>query len=427
MLSPLGNRSAVKKTVSAAPRSSRSPSAPSSTIDNPGRDLVELTGGTTAAAAKGALKNAGSFFLRHGLALAGAAVAGPVGLVVGGLASGAVSAISHSEEGPASMLKSGVKSTVTSLGLGLAAGLPGLLLPSLGAVVPGALATLGTSLAGALDFQSRRGNADFDLHLDKLASRYHDAVAGALTESGRSTELLGPKPEPRFFPLVSPQAKKAQISLAKTALVASKLLGPAAAVALAGQIGREGVDASLLTSIANPQSSLQPVSKQTVEGIEVERVEGLAQSHRTDGFALYNKVYLDSNLPLEGEAKADFVLGHEMSHVRHGDSSATLIQKAVIESVAAARRLTGDRQESSALAALESELESARLAESRTLELRADREGLEYALRQGHSKDAVLGAASELFSNEPEGDDTYREHPEALLRLRAMEKFGLTE
>lgn len=420
MLSPLGDRfgGARKPNLSSSKPALESGVAKPSSKGSVPRDLVEITGGNASSAAKGALKNAGAFFLRHGLSLAGAALAGPVGLMVGSLASGVVAALEQSGSPSSQIWKAAAKGAVVSLGLGLTAGLPGLFASSLGVAVPGALALAGTTLAGTLDFQHRRKTPDFEVKLDKLASRYHNAVSEELRKNGQPTELLGP--EPKFLSLTSPQTKMAQISLAKTASVAVGLLGPATAIALAGELGREGVPAEKITALSEKQGLGTVISQKIVHGVGVEWVEGLAQSQKTSGFALYNKVFLDSELPHQGDAKGDFVLGHELSHVHHKDSSATLIQKALITSVASTQQLSGDHQEISILGELESELEKARLAESRNLELRADREGLEYALQQGHSRESVLDAAKDLFGDHSPGDITYREHPEAQTRLEAM-------
>ena len=92
-----------------------------------------------------------------------------------------------------------------------------------------------------------------------------------------------------------------------------------------------------------------------------------------------------------------------------------------MDAVAATSRWTGDPVEVNLLNELHNNLESARRAESREIELRADQEGIQYALGQGHSRHEVVKAAGELFANEPDTDPEYREHPEREVRLRALE------
>ena len=418
MLTPISHKAALSQLRRA--KTVATLGAKASVFEGPvaSQELVEITGGTTTSALKGALKNAGGFFLRHGLSLAGLAVGGPIGLAVGSAASGAFSAWEHSGQGPQAMLKAGLKTTALSLGVGTAAGLPGFFFTSLAATLPLLTAGAGTALSFGLDFQERKKKPDFHVRADKLAKRYRQAVDAALQEAGKSSTLLGKCPNLKRLSSIA--NREAQISIAKTALVASKMLGPAAAIALAGQIGREGISSARLGARIQSKEFGEVVSKGSADGVEVVHVKGFRKSQATDGLALHDKIYLDADLVATGEPKADFVIGHEKSHVNHHDSSATLVQKAVLEAVAHTYDLSGNSGEKAALSELHSDLEKARFAESRDIELRADNEGKDYALRHGHTETEIYHAAKELFKNEPGGDDTYREHPQAATRLRAL-------
>lgn len=418
MLTPISHKAAPSqlkraKTVAGLGVEASVPESPAAS-----QDLVEITGGTASSALKGALKNAGGFFLRHGLSLAGLAVGGPIGLAVGSAASGLFAAWEHSGQGPQAMLNAGLEGTALSLGAGAVAGLPGLFFTGLATALPALAAGVGTTLAFGMDFQGRLKKPDFHIRATQLAGRYHQAVETALQKAEKPVELLGGRPH--FRKLSSSANKEAQISIAKTALVASKMLGPATAMVLAGQIGREGISSSRLGALIRGKEFGETVSTGSADGVEVVRIKGFRKSQTTDGLALHNKIYVDADLETTGEPRADFVIGHEKSHVSHRDSSATLAQKAVLEAVAHTYGLSGNSAEKTTLSKLHSDLEKARLAESRNIELRADKDGKNYALRQGHSDDEIYEAAEQLFKNEPGGDDTYREHPLAAIRLRAL-------
>lgn len=420
MLTPITHKAASLKAHKATPAAAVVPKPSALEAPVVGSDLVEITGGTTPSALKSALKNAGGFFLRHGLSLAGLAVGGPIGLAVGSAASGLFAAWEHSGESPRTMLQSALKSTAISLSVATAAALPGLIFTGLAATLPALTATVGTSLAFGLDFQWRMKKPDFHVRATRLAERYHQAVEAALQKADKSAALLGG--HPRFRKLSSTANKEAQISIAKTALVASKMLGPAAAMALAGQIGREGISSSQLGALVQGREFGEILSTGSADGVEVVHVKGFRKSQATDGLALHDKIYVDADLATTSDSRADFVIGHEKSHVSHHDSSATLAQKAVLEAVAGTYGLSGSSKEKATLSELHGDLEKARLAESREIELRADKEGRQYALRQGHTEDEISQAAEQLFKNEPGGEATYREHPPAALRLQALKE-----
>ena len=116
-----------------------------------------------------------------------------------------------------------------------------------------------------------------------------------------------------------------------------------------------------------------PVYSPQVEGVEVRRVEGLARRDRSMASALYNLILVDAEYhPDSKDPKTDFIVGHEMSHVKWNDSSATLAQDALEEAVESVFRGSGSNTERQQLAELANDLQQAQLADSRRMENRAD-------------------------------------------------------
>lgn len=407
LLNPISH----KLSLFARPGVTKKGTTPSETRPARPRDLVEIKGGTTTSALKHGARNAAGFFLKNCLPLVGAAVAGLPGLAAGAVLGGVITAATEPEK----KLRTGAMKAVTSAGVAAAASLAGPLAPALQWGATG----LGTLLAGGLEVDNRIKHPDFKVDLPKTARRFHQEVAKKLEAEGYPASGLGRAPKAGLLGKVSD--REAQIHLAKTALLASHHLGPGVAVALARNVGTEGVNSAALSELTHKASGANSVSS-TDDGVEIQYVEGLKKSQRSDGVAVYNTVLMDAEYAGENAgAKGDFVLGHEASHVRHQDSSGTLIQKTVMDAVAATSRWTGDPVEVNLLNELHNNLESARRAESREIELRADQEGIQYALGQGHSRHEVVKAAGELFANEPDTDPEYREHPEREVRLRALE------
>lgn len=380
------------------------------------KDLVELNTGESGFAVKKSLKNAGLFFLKNCLPLAGAALAGPPGLAVGAAATGVLEYLDRPGQSVGKRLTGALKKTALTSAVAGGLGLTGMLWAPLAPLLQTGATALGTTAAGVMEYGAHAGKEDMNVNLGKFASEYKKRAQRLLSEAGHGDAL---KKVGSGFALSDESRKyKNQIRLVQTAAIVNHLLGPGVAVALAGDIGRERTDTSKLGSQIDKFYTDKAVSEQNIDGIEVRRVDGLAKRDRSMGMALYNLILLDSEYH-PGDTKTDFVLGHEMSHVRHNDSAATLAQNALQEAVDDVAGMTGSNKERLMLTELYNDLNEAKLADSRKMETRADQEGLEYAQRQGHNDGEILTSALELFG-EQDDQDTYQQHPSGAKRMSAL-------
>ena len=137
-------------------------------------------------------------------------------------------------------------------------------------------------------------------------------------------------------------------------------------------MGRERFDSQSI-DCAEP---VGVTSRQQRDGIELVRVKDLAG---TTALAETNRVLVDSSLE-PGTPLHDFVLGHELSHVNHQDWAARLAVMTVRDSLAACA------------SGVSRTWEKATVEATHQTELRSDAEGMDYALKQGHSRSAVLQA-----------------------------------
>lgn len=418
----IGPKFTTRQTVPA----SRPVSAPTTTDSQNAqpKDLVELNTGEPRTALKKSLQNAGTFLLKNGLPMIGAALAGPAGLAAGAVATGVIEYLDRPEDSAGKRLTAAVKRSVLTSAVTGTLGVAGMLWAPLGPILQTGTAALGTTAAGVIEYGAHAGNQDMKVDLGKFASEYKKRADKLLSEAGHPGAL---KQVGSGWALSDEARKfKNQVRLTQTAAVVNHLLGPGVAVALAGDIGRERVDASKLGGLADQFYTAKAVSQETVDGVEVRRIEGLAKRDNSTGMALYNLILLDADYQL-GEPGADFVLGHEMSHVRHNDSGATLAQNALQEAVESITRKTGSDKERLMLAELYNDLNEAKLAGSRTAESRADREGLEFARSRGHQDQEILASALEIFG-EQDSPDSYQQHPNGAKRMSGLrQEMGLKE
>jgi Peptidase family M48 len=384
------------------------------------KDLIELNTGSPVFALKKGLKNAGSFMLRNGLPFVGAALGGPVGLVVGAVATGTIEYLDRPDQAQGARLGAAAKKALVTSAMAGGLGLAGMLWAPLGPLLQTGVAALGSAAAGMLEFGVHHGQKDMTVDLGKFASEYKKRAKELLATAGQPKALK----DVRSGFALSEKARKYhnQIALVQTAAVVNHLLGPGVAVALAGDIGRERVDASALSRQIDQFYNQKSVSEHTVDGVQVRRVDGLAERDRSMGMALYNVILMDSNYhPEAGDAKTDFILGHEISHVRHRDSSATMAQRALKQAVNDVSHMTDSPREKRLLVDLENELNEAMFADSRNMETRADKDGLEYARNRGHNDPEIMKSAQELFGQQ-DGPDTFQNHPNGTKRTAALQQ-----
>ena len=394
--------------------------SPDKPLDAAPRDLVVISDGSSLSSLKKGARNAGSFLLRQGLPMVGAALAGIPGLVVGGMVSGAIEYLDRPEQSAGRRLSAGLGQALKTSAFAAGLGLAGLVYAPLGPALQSGVAGLGSVFAGVLEYGGHKGQKDFQMDLPKFADLYREKAQAELSRAGKTEGL---KDLSSGFAL-TPRARrvKAQIRLAQMAALTNHHLGPGVAVALAAEIGRERIDSKALGALQKNALGDTLKAQEMIDGVEVQQIHGLSESKSTLGIAIYDKVMLDSSLvPNSGNAKADFIAGHEISHAKSDDSAATLAQKTLLQTVVDATKMTASPKENEVLIELQNQLAEAILAENRQIELRADQAGLKHALSLGHSEEQVLDAAREIFG-ERDDSDTYKPHPSGAKRMAALKQ-----
>ncbi|MCA9795392.1 MAG: hypothetical protein KC910_26470 [Candidatus Eremiobacteraeota bacterium] len=333
-------------------------------------------------------RNAGRFFLQKGLPLVGVALGGGAGLAAGTVATGVLSYLDAPEQSPRQRLTGAL---VTAAGAGLVAGAAGLVHPALALGLLG----VGTGLAAVLEFGSPPPQ-NWRVDLGGFAQAYAQRAERLLAERG----LQLPDSRPGFSLSETGANFRAQRRIAEITAFSCQHLGPAAVVSLVEQLGRERFDSQSIDS-AEP---VGVTSRQQRDGIELVRVKDLAG---TTALAETNRVLVDSSLE-PGTPLHDFVLGHELSHVNHQDWAARLAVMTVRDSLAACA------------SGVSRTWEKATVEATHQTELRSDAEGMDYALKQGHSRSAVLQAARDLFGE----DQASAQHPAGVERLEALVAVG---
>ncbi|MGE0495233.1 MAG: hypothetical protein AB7S38_38865 [Vulcanimicrobiota bacterium] len=341
------------------------------------RDLIERSPSGLVQAGR----TAAAFVLQKGLPLAGVAVGGGAGLAAGTVATGLLSYLDAPEQTPRQRLTGAL---ITAAGAGLVAGAAGLVHPALALGLLG----VGTALAAVLELDSRP-HQNWRVDLGGFAEAYAQRAGQLLAERG--LELPGSGPG---FSLSETGANfRAQRRIAEITAFSCQHLGPAAVVGLVEQLGRERFDSQFVDC----PEPVRVTSRQQRDGVEIVRVEDLAG---TTALAETTRVLVDSSLA-PGTPLHDFVLGHELSHVHHQDWAARLAVLTVGDSLSGA---------------LARQWKEAVKAATHQTELRSDAEGMGYALRQGHSRSAVLEAARGLLGE----DQASAQHPAGPERLKAL-------
>lgn len=250
-----------------------------------------------------------------------------------------------------------------------------------------------------------------------FAQAYQKQVQAELKEHGVDWK---PKVEKFSISKKSREAVAAKM-ITQAAVVASQHLGPAMALAIGGAIGQAGqpdaegrkaLDAEYLGK------DIETVSTEKADGVSVHRVSGLEDVIGSVGGALTSGVYLDVNSESSlqtGTPLGDFVIGHELSHIKHDDEADYRGQKMVADTVYDVAVAQNDTK----LGPVAEDLEKALYENLHEIELRSDKEGFDYAVSQGHEAETTRMAAATFFGAE-DWDDTYSSHPNPRTRNEAL-------
>lgn len=263
-----------------------------------------------------------------------------------------------------------------------------------------------------------------ELKPELFARKYQSRVQSKLAEKGV-------KWRPGFgFRKLSPDHPlcQSQISTAVTqaAIAASHHLGPSVALSVAGQIARESRPEcpDKRKELDETFIKLEPEDIKGVfyEGeVPVYLTDDLSETYEIgSGAALGDSVYLDIDQDYEtnpGSTLGDFILGHELSHVKNGDSYSGSGERIVLDSV-------GEfAQTDPSVSQLHQTLNYAEGEGSRQAEARSDRDGFHFALQRGHKPQDIVEAAKLEYSEEP-FDDSWHSHPSSEKRIAHLQALA---
>lgn len=325
------------------------------------RPLIRVSDGGLRSSAGAGLRRAGEFVLENGLPAMGAAAGGVAGLAVGTVGSAAMGNLKLDRMAAGQLLLGATalaSPTVALVGLGL-----------------------GAALAGVLEGSAYWKRPMFQLDRQEFSQRYRQQ----LEKDG--VDLSGTR------------------TLAQAVVRAEASRGAAYVLEQAGQVVQNGYRPEDMKPGLDFQSlGSRVVERQSLGSLEVQRVTDLCKREGTDGYALFDTILVDARHDVSRpHPKSDFLIGHESSHARHHDCAAALGEAAVLEAL-------GRSAPAAKLLCAQQEL-------SHQQELRADREGFQFARQRGHSPQQILQAATELFGNTGSSHD----HPSAKKRIENLQ------
>lgn len=358
------------------------------------RNFLTVSPGSKRPAINRAVKAGATTFARYPLALLG----GVAGFLAGGLPTVgvALSQVGSSLMGSGSVKGKVVDSLIaTATVAGIAAASSTL----------GAVPTLvGLGIAGVAHVSTnawrayKAGPPTFDIGYDKarFQSTFVEQAAGKIAKKGGE-----------FSPAASPEARAQQFLQAYRA-AESLSPGLGAQVALKTMRGLLTPE-DLVNYDRDVRGDLggQIVSTETFQGFPLHTVEGGDKPGTSSPLAGY---VADRGL---SQLEADFIKGHEISHVRHKDSIQFTAFRAVDESLVEQNATLEER----------AKLFELGQDSNHQIELRCDRESIESLLEAGHDPSKVRDLAdSKLFKKAPDG--AYTHPPDALRRQQIEDMTG---
>lgn len=212
--------------------------------------------------------------------------------------------------------------------------------------------------------------------------------------------------------------KLCSTSILKSFDLAAQHLGLTGALALTTDVMR-GLMTESDARRLNHLTPIQATSQEPLIAQEAEHPTTLIRSFSQHGpaFASGTRVVLDNRLLRDkSPATLDFLVGHELSHLNHRDQALDLAKGVVLQTLQNAGNFPSRCWTVEQLDLTTSEL-------SRQQEKRADRDGVLYALRRGHSPNEIsLGARSVL--NDPDDNSPLAEHPPNSVRNYCITYFA---
>ena len=374
------------------------PAPPASAIP----DVLDVCFPAPGEIARESLKLAGRGLKNLGLPALGVALGGPAGLALGIAASAAAKVAA----------RAGLKQSLISVGLGAALGAAGLALGPLSAAVLAVAPALAGAIVGGLT--AARQDAQVSIRPQAFAEEYLEKVNLAVAQAK-------PKDSPQVkAPAPGSSDKQYAEAVLKAFQLAATSLPAGAALALAGESARDLLSPTDLKRF--DQALLRAVAKQgkvydgqeTLPGdvpLKKIRSSGPSPAFATNQMVLLDKAFAGRTDPVT----RDLVVGHELSHVRHKDAAFKQGVKTLNEMLSLA--VTPGNL---ALELVKVVLQGMMAQESKGMELRADREGYQYARSLGHSPEALKEAAAKLFSQGSSQAGMFDSHPAGPERIQAL-------
>jgi hypothetical protein len=189
-------------------------------------------------------------------------------------------------------------------------------------------------------------------------------------------------------------------------LAVGSVMAPIQALALAG--------ASFAESQPQLASALNEPFVETRQPLRVANSDVPIFSHPqvSAAQATADAVYLNPQfVPHLGQPITDWVVGHELGHIESQDGLAAIGRSFLIG------QMKADGLDNKLVASVETLHQEL----NRQCEFESDREGLEYALQQGHSRETVLAAMAGFLSAMPAGYEA--SHPDPKVRIENLNKL----
>jgi hypothetical protein len=126
----------------------------------------------------------------------------------------------------------------------------------------------------------------------------------------------------------------------------------------------------------------------------------------------------------KGTPLADFIVGHELSHIRHRDPLRGGAENKVLHGLGELINNTRGLKENSSYVEVRQQVADMTGQSRREKEYRSDDEGFEFALSRGHSPKEIVEAAKSELPDWEKFDTAYLtgDYPSDYHRIQALEK-----
>jgi hypothetical protein len=262
--------------------------------------------------------------------------------------------------------------------------------------VGGVVLALGATALGA--WYGSRVRPEDDPKNAELTRTFANAYLQETRSALAGTDAVKELPKP----VAAGRSKKAVEAAAAQAVyqacqVAATNLPAAIALDLSGKAAQAMFDDQALKKLDDFMlTALPAAADKSSFDAELAQVRYADTGDMGPAVAAISTVVIDREFAKDKDAVTmDFVVGHELSHIRHKDAVSKLGHLAFSSLINLLAQQESDPIKKFTIATM---LVAMGARQSRDMELRADREGVDYALSKGHDPQAVEKATRELFS-----------------------------